>query len=71
MGEGRGVVGGAESYDGEKAWSSMNHLILSLSRNDFQAETNEFSFRVHDTRFVFGSFAGDRQIVFIHRNMCP
>jgi hypothetical protein len=26
---GRGVVGGAKSSDGEKAWSSLNHSILS------------------------------------------
>jgi hypothetical protein len=28
-GEGKGKGGGAKSYDGEKAWSSINHSILS------------------------------------------
>ncbi len=30
-GSGGGGGEGAESYDGEKAWSSINHLILSDS----------------------------------------
>jgi hypothetical protein len=46
MGEGRGEVEGAESYDGEKAWYSMNHSILSV---------RIFSIRIHYVRFVFGS----------------
>jgi hypothetical protein len=29
----KGVGGGAISYDGEKAWSSINHSILSDNRH--------------------------------------
>jgi hypothetical protein len=33
--EGGGGGGGAKSYDGEKAWSSINHSILSWCRKKY------------------------------------
>jgi hypothetical protein len=33
-GEGEGGGGGAQSYDREKAWSSINHSLLSVGSYD-------------------------------------
>jgi hypothetical protein len=43
MGEGKGVGGGAKSYDGEKAWPSINHeysLIDSLKLDESKSKTS-------------------------------
>jgi hypothetical protein len=58
MGEGRGDGGGAKSYDGKCAWSSINRLILSASPSPpsyFPANPRIFHLKVVTSEKIGGS----------------
>jgi hypothetical protein len=65
LADGRGGGGGAKSYDdGEKAWSSINHSILSTFFLNFHSTTGETEVRIK--RLADFLCTGTSQIFYTH-----